>query len=274
MISDINNKYKYITILGSGVFVALFLGIFRPFDTVVSSVWNLVNYGLITIGSCVFYFVVLPKLLGFPFEFGDKYTFKHFIFDIGNIITIGTCNFFYSSTIEGCSVLNWEWFWKYQFYTFTIGGIVSLILYFFGKNIILKNQLKEIETLNASLHNQLKEASINKTFVFESETRNEKLVLQSDDLICIKAEGNYSSFYYSTGDKVTSKLLRLSLKNTESIIETSSNFSRSHRSYIVNINKIIKIDAVGSSYQIWVNGLLEPLPASRQNIADLKASII
>jgi DNA-binding LytR/AlgR family response regulator len=205
--------------------------------------------------------------------FEAKFHLKYLPLDIANLITIGIGNYFYAGFIENSCERGWDWFWRYQFYTFTIGIIIVALAYLVVTSVKLKMKLNDVQKINSSLLHKLKQVSNNQVFVFESETRNEKLVVYSDDLICIKAEGNYSKFYYILDDKVITKLLRLSLKNSETIIHKSTAFSRSHRSYIVNINKITNIQATGSGYQMWVNGLAEPLPASRQNIADLKQSI-
>jgi DNA-binding LytR/AlgR family response regulator len=204
----------------------------------------------------------------------DDFCSKHLYIDFANIISIGIANFLYAGYFEqSCSKITWKWFWRFQFYTFAIGAIISIVTYWVVRSIKLKQQLKEVESINATLHQQLLQIKPKETFVFESETRNEKLIIQSNDLICIKAEGNYSMFYYIDSDKTNSKLLRLSLKSAETIVESNTSFSRSHRSYVVNCTKIVKINSIGSNYQIWVHGLAEPLPASRQNIADLKQNI-
>ena len=268
-----NYNLKLLIIFGCGIFIILFLGVFRPFDMEIINVWYLLGYGLITILNCLLFYILIPKYFHKNLDIYDGKWYEHLPYDIGNIVCIGIGNFLFSGYVERSSEITWIWFWRYQAYTLAIGLMLSSVIYLVVKSLKLIQRVGEVESMNESLQYQLKQATINQTLVFDSETRNEKLVLQSNDLICIKAEGNYSSFYYNDGDKVVSKLLRLSLKNVESIIETSSNFSRSHRSYIININKIVKINSVGANYQIWVDGLIEPLPASRQNISDLKKTI-
>lgn len=148
--------------------------------------------------------------------------------------------------------------------------ITSLNEQLHTKSINLELQLSKVDSINKTLEQKLQQTSSNDTLIFESESKNEKLILHSNDLICIKAEGNYSSFYYDDGGKTNVRLLRLSLKNAETMVESNPTFLRSHRSYIINITKVENITAAGSNFQIWVAGLTDPLPASKQNIADLK----
>jgi uncharacterized protein involved in tolerance to divalent cations len=268
-----NRNISLLIIIGCGLFIIVFLGIFRPFEVEFRSIWSLIVYGFITITSCLFYYYLIPLLTNKESFILEDVCTKYLPLEFANIITIGIGNFLFAGYIEHTCTITWKWFWRYQFYTVSIGAILSVVLYWLVKSLKLKQQLKEVESINQTLQQQLVQVKVKETFVFESETRNEKLIIQSNDLICIKAEGNYSMFYYFEGDKTNSKLLRLSLKYAETIVEANASFSRSHRSYVVNCTKIIKINSIGSNYQLWVQGLQEPLPASRQNIADLKCNI-
>ena len=259
---------------GCGVFIVLFLGIFQPFDHQKYSFVSLGFYGLITVTSCTIYYYILPNVTKQKILFCDEKWYQYLHIDIANIATIGTANFLYASLLEHSAQLNWKWFLRYQFYTFSIGTIISIGIYWIVRNIQLKQRLTEVEAVNEMLMHKIAKADENKTLVFESETKNEKVVVQTCDLICVKAEGNYSQFHYTMNGIMHSKLLRMSLKNAEKIVDGNKTFSRSHRSYIVNTDKVRKIQSVGNSYQIWVEGLQEPLPASKQNIDDLKASIV
>lgn len=269
-----NDTTKRYGIIACGIFIVLFLGIFKPFEMTEVGIWNLLGYGLITIFTCWFYYIVIPHyFISIKRTIEENIYLKQLPIDCANILTIGTLNFLYSVYVDKTSDLTWLWFWRYQFYTFSIGAILSVILFFVVRNIHLKARLEEVEKINEILEHKIAKANENQALVFESETRNEKVMVQSNDLICIKAEGNYSLFLYAMNGSIQSKLLRLSLKNAEAIIGDNQLFSRSHRSYIVNTEKIKKIKSVGNSYQLWVEGLSEPLPASRQNISDLKSNI-
>jgi len=269
-----NDTLKLYIILASGLFITVFLGVFKPFEMENVGVFHLLGYGVITIFSCYIYYFLIPRfILKVETDIDDTIVFKQLPIDFANILTIGTLNFFYSVFIDKTSSLTWHWFFRYQLYTFAIGSMLSFVMFFIVRSIRLKAQLEEVERINEMLEHKIAKSKEQETLVFESETKNEKVVVQTQDLICIKAEGNYSQFHFSLNGKIQTQLLRLSLKNIETIIGNNPLFSRSHRSYIVNTDKIKKIRSVGNSFQIWVEGLSEPLPASRQNIADLKSNI-
>jgi hypothetical protein len=264
-----DDHLKLYIIIGCGVFIILFLGIFKPFGINVSNIWFLLGFGLITTLSCFLHYMLLPYLFHYKLYTHSQRITDNLPSDIANLITIGTGNFLYAAKFDPETSFCWKWFWYYQAYTMSIGLIIMFFIMLITGSVRMKRHLKEVEDLNFALQNQLRQTA-NRTLIFEAETRNDKLVLYSDDLVCIKAEGNYSMFFYLLGDKVSSKLLRLSLKNAEEIVGQHPCFSRSHRSYIINVNKITRIQSSGNNYQLWVNGMGEPLPASRQNISELR----
>ena len=262
-ISSTSKKSKYLIIISAGIFIVLFLGIFEPFGIESVAFHYLLGYGAITIISCLFYYMFLSEIiLKRSIELDDNYVIKQIPIDI--------LNFFYSVYIDKSAELTWNWFWKYQFYTFAIGVIISILMYFIIKNIRLKSRLANVESLNRLLEHKISKTEETAPLIFESETKNEKLVLLSGDLYFIKAEGNYSQFYYIQNNTIKNSLLRLSLKNTETLIEKNNQFLRIHRSYIVNTEKIKRVSSENNIYKIWIDGFSEALPASRQTISEIK----
>ena len=63
-------------------------------------------------------------------------------------------------------------------------------------------------------------------------------VVKLDDIMWCMADGSYTHFYMGDGSKVTTSQ---HLKEYEDILDKNG-FFRVHRSYLVNVNKIIKFD--------------------------------
>lgn len=70
------------------------------------------------------------------------------------------------------------------------------------------------------------------------ETGNEKLLIDPNDVVYIKSEGNYVDLYLESGKSFT---LRKQLKTIAD--ELSDNFKRCHKSYIVNKDKVTQVKA-------------------------------
>jgi DNA-binding LytR/AlgR family response regulator len=74
-----------------------------------------------------------------------------------------------------------------------------------------------------------------------SENRSEKLELSFNNILTIKAADNYVEINYLHKEEIRKKLLRNSLKNIESQLDSYSNFVRCHRTFIVNLNNVKKL---------------------------------
>lgn len=259
--------------LGCGAFIVFFLLLFKPFNTDTSSLANICLFGLVTAITCTFYYVFLPLILSRFGIFIDDFRPRWWL-DGLNIITIGSLNFFLGTLVEDNVTCTWGWYFTYLFYTLAIGVIISVMVYFFVNNYMLKKKLQEIEAINQQLINKLSTTETdNKEITFEGETRNEQLTLRATDLLYVKAEGNYCLFCFFKDGKTATRLIRITLKGVDAMLGESEYFMRCHRSYIVNTKKVVKIGSTGSNYQIWMSNVEDVIPASRQNIQDLKNSI-
>ncbi|MEQ9006482.1 MAG: LytTR family DNA-binding domain-containing protein, partial [Ekhidna sp.] len=79
--------------------------------------------------------------------------------------------------------------------------------------------------------------SINFTLIQGS--GNESLQVDLQHLVLLKADDNYVDFLVKSGDKLTSKTLRTTLKSMKDQLSDHPQFQRIHRSYIVNIQFVV-----------------------------------
>lgn len=87
------------------------------------------------------------------------------------------------------------------------------------------------------------------------------------DIVCIKALGEYTEVVTPGGRNYTVKKL---LKDWESVLPAAS-FIRVHRSAIINIHHIVKIQEwFNHSLRIYMNNTPEPLVSSRRYTARIK----
>ncbi|MCU7497423.1 MAG: response regulator transcription factor [Ignavibacteria bacterium] len=91
--------------------------------------------------------------------------------------------------------------------------------------------------------------------------------LDLKDIVCIQALGEYTSVVVSTGKEHTVKKL---LKEWEETLPKDS-FIRVHRSAIINIRHIIKIEEwFNHSLRIYLKSLSEPVVSSRRYTSRIK----
>jgi hypothetical protein len=108
---------------------------------------------------------------------------------------------------------------------------------------------------------------------FISENSTENLLLLPEEVAFIKSADNYVEVGYYLDDFVKKQLLRNTLKNIEEQLQAFPDFARCHRSCIVNIRRVEKLDLKNQSSFLIISGYDEPIPVSRQYLLKIKERI-
>ena len=106
-----------------------------------------------------------------------------------------------------------------------------------------------------------------------SENRSEKLALASGELILVKSSENYVEIQYMAGGSGAKKLLRTTFKSIEDQLRPFSQMIRCHRSYIVNMDQVIKLHREYGRIYLKMNGIEEDIPVSRQYLLGIKNAL-
>jgi DNA-binding LytR/AlgR family response regulator len=80
------------------------------------------------------------------------------------------------------------------------------------------------------------------------------LTLHPGKLLLMKAEDNYVQVFYLSGNTISKELIRTSLKKLESYL-SPDNFVRAHRSYLVNISKVVLFKKNTKGHYLELDGL-------------------
>ncbi|SKC97480.1 DNA-binding response regulator, LytR/AlgR family [Chitinophaga ginsengisegetis] len=80
------------------------------------------------------------------------------------------------------------------------------------------------------------------------------LTLHPGKLLLMKAEDNYVQVFYISGNTISKELIRTSLKKLESYL-SPDNFVRAHRSYLVNISKVVLFKKNTKGHYLELEGL-------------------
>jgi len=125
----------------------------------------------------------------------------------------------------------------------------------------LKNKLKKAESLNKKLidYHDLKLGNV---MELNSENENEKIAVSVDELLFIQAYDNYAKIVWNGDNQLKNKLIRSSLKNLEKQISVSF-IIRCHRSFIVNLAKVMKIKGNARGYKFQLKNSPELIPVSK-----------
>jgi len=98
---------------------------------------------------------------------------------------------------------------------------------------------------------------------FISENQNENFDISSNQLLCVKAEGNYCNVFYVENEQVINKLIRTSLRKLEINFEDYPDIKRCHKSFIVNMKNVNKVSGNARNYVFHINHLPFSIPVSR-----------
>ena len=101
----------------------------------------------------------------------------------------------------------------------------------------------------------------------ESQLKKEELSFYPHEFIYAESDGNYVAFYIATEQGTQKKLIRNSISNVEQQLELVPYFNRTHRAFIVNVNKIISKQGNSLGYRLKLSGTDAEIPVSRQKIA-------
>jgi hypothetical protein len=140
---------------------------------------------------------------------------------------------------------------------------VILLVFYFEGILYKENHLNALKIIDEiSKKTQFKEEEKERIFTFAKDTKDE-ILINEDDLFYIKAEGNYCHLFYKQDTVLLRKLIRSSMKDVEMCIGDSELFVRCHKSYIVNISKILNVAGNARGYLFHLAIQEQEIPGSR-----------
>lgn len=117
---------------------------------------------------------------------------------------------------------------------------------------------------------QLKNRTTDKETALHIRDEYDKLTLTllPSNLLLLKAEDNYVHIFYLNGTVVKKELVRSSLKKLEPQL-SGLGFSRSHRSYMVNLSRVILFKKNAKGHCLLIDGLEDvTIPVSTSYLSD------
>jgi len=101
----------------------------------------------------------------------------------------------------------------------------------------------------------------------QSSTNNNDFSFCLNDLLFVMSDGNYVEFHVEDEENVRREIRRNTLSNIESQLETYSFLFRSHRAYLVNLNKVIKSSGNAQGYELKFAKTDHTVPVLRKNLS-------
>lgn len=252
-------KAKIIISLGFGKFIFLFLLLFKPFDFTVLEgkvLYYALAYGIITVVMMLVNLFFLPLLLPKFFKSNDWVIYKMILFVVWLLLLISMTNWFFSVTTFEAHNIEAHDFSFFLLATVSV-GFFPLILYLFISERVKTKQYKNIA---ANILEKKKERtkayenkSIEKQFItLVGDNKKEEFKVAMHNLLFINSEKNYASIFYLEKNQVKEHLLRTTLTKIEEQTSKYKSIVRCHKSYIVNANKVMKIQGNARSFLLKI----------------------
>ncbi|MEG0925802.1 LytTR family DNA-binding domain-containing protein [Chryseobacterium sp.] len=255
-------KEILISSVAAGILVYLFLIIFQPFGTE--------NYH-----HPYKYLILFPYTLifGAAFFVSSLFVFKFKDWNIGSellkifvILLLGSIfSYLYNTLFISHVKLSLENYGYMLLYSLAVGIPISTI-YILSRYIYLKNIheniAQEIAPRLMDSHENTKE-KILKIF-----GNNIDLAIAEEDFLCAQSMENYCNLYIVENNAIKKLLLRISLSNVLSQVETDS-IKKCHRSYIVNLEKVKNLKGNAQGYKLILPEIDFEIPVSRSFISNI-----
>ena len=261
---------KLLISLGSGVVVVGILVIIRPFgiESYKGIFFFLSGFGIIDFVVTALNLFLLPQLFPSIINNSNWTTGKNFLGILWILLNISLVNYFYGehlvseAYIEGLENLNRTGIVSWITMTFSVGVIPAVFaLYFIEKRLFRRNS-DTAEIFSKEIKGKSTKKS-GKQIELKS-SQDTSLIFSSIDLICVKAVGgNYASVFWHDESGLKSEMIRLTLVGFMEKTNSLENIVRCHKSYIVNLDKVLSFHGNARSVIIKLDGLDFNVPVSR-----------
>ena len=101
----------------------------------------------------------------------------------------------------------------------------------------------------------------------DSKLKKETLSFHPGHFLYAESDGNYVVFYLNEESEIRKRTIRNSISQVEQQLTGQPHFFRTHRSFIVNLDKVTGKTGNTSGYRLNLEGLSTEIPVSRQNVA-------
>ncbi len=264
---------KYFKIyLGLSISVFLFILFFEPFPTINSEFENkqlfIAGYGVIIFIIQLITQIIFQNHIVRNKSVGEDNSLLDSVYFFSQVALTSMAFVFYIRYVGNTSI------------TFNLVLRAVVISLSVPVTLHLKNTISSIRARNKKLFDEirgmqdkLKQFSENyadKFIELDSENESDNIKIQVSEIVFLKSADNYVEVGFREGGEIRKKMIRNTLKNIEKQLKEFNNFVRTHRSCIVNIQYINKLNKNFNTYWLTLDDTQETIPVSRQYLMTVK----
>ncbi|RYY29538.1 MAG: hypothetical protein EOO04_07255 [Chitinophagaceae bacterium] len=105
------------------------------------------------------------------------------------------------------------------------------------------------------------------------ENQGDSLDIVASSILAVQSLDNYVNVFYESNGKLQTAMLRNTLTNIAAQLTSFSNLYRSHRGWLVNTDRVVKVDGNAQGLKLTLVYLSQQVPVSRNNIAAFRQLI-
>jgi hypothetical protein len=251
-----------------GIFV--FLLLFQPFDiNMLSSRQKYImiaGFSVITFLALSLHLMLIPSFFPKSFSSAQWTIKKEILWNLWILFTI-LSGYFLFTRFMGIMKFGFDMVITLVFTA--VIPITALIIVNYNK--MIRSHLKLADDMN----NKLKEhKSIQEKIVyFNSDYQKDSLAIKISALLFIRSANNYIEVFWKEAEAAKNQMVRTSLLNAEGLLKEYKFILKCHRSYLININHIDKIEGNSQGYKLYFENVNFPIPVSKNSISRLQGLI-
>jgi hypothetical protein len=265
---DLKHNTKIIFFTSLGVFAFLFL--FQPFD--ISSLptkekyYLMVGFAIVTFLTLSLNLLVIPSLFFKKFSSTNWNVKKEIFWNVWILFTILAGYFLLNNSL---GVMKFGFNLVIKLVLTAVVPITALIVVNYNK--MIRSNLKLADELSKKLKEN---KSIQEKIVyFNSDYQKDSLAIKVSLLLLIRSANNYIEIFWKEGETIKNQMVRCSLVYAEEILKEHKFIFKCHRSFMVNINYIDKIEGNSQGYRLFFENINFPIPVSKNSVIKLKELI-
>ncbi len=265
---DLKRNAKIIFFISISIFV--FLLLFQPLDISIlgnkEKFYLIGGLGVITFLSLSLNLLVIPSLFPKIFLLREWIVWKEVIWNLWLLFTI-SLGYFIMYKLLG--IIEFDFYMVFKLILIAIMPLTLLIV--FNQNRLLQLHLKTANELNDKLRESKNDND--KLIHFDSEYQKDKLSIKARLLLLIRSADNYIEVFWKDGDVIKSQLIRSTLLKAQELLEDYNYIFKCHRSFIVNINFIDRVEGNSQGYKLFFENIEFEIPVSKLAVIQLKEKV-
>lgn len=268
----VENKWKNIVLIS--LFVTLFLFVFQPFgiggiESRNAKYLFIGGFGLVSFIILIFDLIIIEHLFFSFFKEKNWCLYKELLWLFCIVFSIGIANVLYTISFSG-QHLSLLYIIKFQVITFAVAVFPITVFTISKHNYLLRKHTISAKVLNNDLQTEFIANQKNKPITLYSYNEKVKEEFDINNLYYIESKGNDIELNLYEANHIISKTLRNTLKKSLGYITDSPELAQCHRSYIVNLSKVNKVEGNSQGLILKLSNCDVEVPVSRSFVSTIK----